>query len=165
MDQLHHCDQGWENGTGNGAQPRASLHLIFKGIHNRRSTAIGANRTSFIVPLRWSQPSFHKVVLQIPSAFLHFLITVSLGETPQPFNIQGSHFQRFQRYNCKVHSNSSRKTKAHFLKKASLHSDRFHYYLSLHMSLLRLLPSSFFSSAHGCLFFYLFWATMKEKKI
>lgn len=74
------CDQGRKNGACNGVQPRTT-HLNFKGIHTRSCTAIGANRTSFIVPLRWPQPSFHKVMLQIPSAFLHSLITGSPGKT------------------------------------------------------------------------------------
>ena len=58
-----------------GALPRTTLHLSLKGIHEEKHSHWG-HRTSSAVPLRWSQPSFHKVMLQIPSAFLHFLIVL-----------------------------------------------------------------------------------------
>lgn len=43
--------------------------------------------------------------------FPHYWVS---RENLQPFNILGSHFQRFQRYSCEVHSSSSWKTKTHF---------------------------------------------------
>lgn len=71
-----------ESGTFSGALPRTTSQFEPQRNPNWEKHSHWGNRTSFVVPLRWSQPSFHKVMLQIPSAFLHFLIIVSLGKIP-----------------------------------------------------------------------------------
>lgn len=74
--------RGVESSTFRGALPRTTSQFEPQRNPNWEKHSHWGNRTSFVVPLRWSQPSFHKVMLQIPSAFLHFLIIVSLGKIP-----------------------------------------------------------------------------------
>lgn len=149
MYQLHDCElgQGSQHRQWSPAKGNSSFELQ-RNPQQEKHSHWGEQNILYC--------SFEMVPAQFPQShasnsfsiltFPHYC--VSREKTPT-FQHPGISFPEIPKIQLGSPLKQFSKNKSSFFKKASLCSDKFHNYPSLHMSLLRSPPSSFFSSAYG----------------